>query len=879
MVDMPVTRSTQAARPTPLSSCEGLLELTNASTGDTRPVPIAIQGLSPGISGPLDFGKRVIRAYPKNDHGHGYTMVYPAARHIDVTTEWSFSRYAEAQELYRIHQAFTITLEELLASELWKVYIQDCKPNIGEAGRCLTAEVVRGISFCREQLVGDMADLLYPTQEDIRVRAQLGLIRLYLVASDCLIRYNGPHSRDTSITVRVHHDTRTPTPYPFVQAAWVPDSIVFDDLDETQLPREGQEFTIVPRYQCNSAFASTRFPANVKYSIGSQYTSLSWLTWDDRLAGFKGIVPMYSIALSGDYSESLFACNGTICIDVKAVIVEDNGSSVHFKRTVRACLTLNVLSWDDAFGPSPYQIPEPDPAQYSFSAQRVDRVPPSGYVVSGDTHLSSQVYDDRQYMLSNERIGGPIPSNAEPEVNATTKTLNLAQQHAHLAARYADSSASSYIPDYALDNRTSSFGCTSHQNAPRLPHLEGRAAVQTQFLESSSNIGFPNLPPPAIRLGSSQTFDDTSQDRARIDSSLFTPTHHDCRSGNSVSRMDLILQDRPTSQCLAEVPTVKFPRPQVPMEDGRGDPGCLDTAQDSVRPSIDMNNGAESVRIEGGSCQRNARSSLSKASALKQPTENESQSRTSKSGLGMTSYNCYSPSHKDREPTFGACNIHDASIIDFLHSARRGEEDASIPMRTRRRNLRPRTDSGYRSDCDMIGNEAQLLHILADPIQSPQSVPTSPDSFSNMSPTATDPGAKDHESCECEYGEDDATKTHTSYPTIYLPENSVSVHSWQSSETLSHAALGNLELTGQDHHQRLCHAKNWHELCEFESGDKVKKPEAAEAGTRLSEDETKAMDEAIERSLEDMAESFNGVFLNDDDELASGDETSANDEP
>lgn len=875
MVDMPATRSTQAAGPTPLSSCEGLLCLTNASTGDTRPVAIAMQGLSHGISGPLDFDKRVIRAYPKDDHDHGYTIGYPAAQHIDVTTEWSFSSYAEAQELYRIHRAFAITLESLLASELWKLYFQDCKPNIGEAGRCLTAEVVRGISFCREQLVGDMADLLYPTQEDIRVRAQLGLIRLYLVASDCLIRYNGPHSRDTSITVRVHHDTRTPTPYPFVQAAWVPDSIVFDDLDETQLPREGQEFTVVPQYQCNAAFASARFPANVKYSIGSQYTSLSWLTWDDRLAGFKGIVPMYSVALSGDYSESLFARNRTICIDVKAVIVEDNGSSVHFKRTVRACLTLDVLPWDDTFGPSPYQIPEPDPAQYSFSAQGVNGVPPSSYVVSGDTHLSSQVYDDRHYMLSNERIGGSIPSNAELEVNAATKSLNLAQKHAHLAARYADSSASSYIPEYASDNRTSPFGCTSHQNAPRLPRLEGRAAVQTQFLESSSNIRFPTLPPPAIRSGSSQTLDDISQDRARIDSSLFTTTHHDCRSGNDVSRVDLTLQDRPTSQFLAEIQTVKFPRPQVPMENGRGDLACLDTAQDSARPSIDMIDGAEIVRFEGGSRQRNARSSLSKASALKQPTENESQCR--KSGLGMTSYHCYSPLHEDREPTFDACNIQDASIIDLPHPARRGEEDASIPMRTRPRSLRPRRDSGYRSDCDMIGNEVQPLHILADPIQCPHIVPTPPDSFSNMSHTATAPGAKDHESCECEYGEDELTKTYTSYPTIYLPEDGVSVDTWQSSRTLSHAALGNLELNVEDHHQRLAQAKDWHELCEFKSGDKVKKPEAVEAETRLSEDETEAMEEAIERSLEDMAEGFNGVFLNDDDELASGDETSAND--
>lgn len=929
----PVTQSNEAPRPTQQSSSEGSLPSNNASTGDATLGAIAIQGLSPGISGPLDFGKPVVRTYPNNDHDPSYTSRCPAVQHIDVMTEWNFSKYAEAQELCRIHQAFTITLERLLASELWKVYFQDCIPKIGEDERCHSAEVVRGISFCREQLVGDMADSLYSTQEDIRVRAQLGLIRLYLVASDCLVQYDGPHSRDTSITVRVHHDARSQTPYPFVQAAWVPDSIVFNELDETRLPREGQEFSLIPRYQCNSAFASTRFPTDVRYCIESQYTPLSWLTWDYHLAGFKGIVPIYSATQPGGYDRSLFAPNGSLCIDVKAVIVEDHGSSVHFERTVRARLTIDILPWDDTFGPSPCQGTGSDPTQYSFSAQRVECIPPTIDMSSVYTPSSSQAYDNREFIFSSEHV------------RKAARMHNFAQKHAYQTAKHADMSqrlenaemrvklldslggydsaqmqqqqqqqpglqghlpgyegftplakfsdtgapivgdpfASSHLSRYALYNRNSSLRADLHQVAPPSPRLDGRTGIEDQAIESRSNVRFPALPPPAVRSAQSQAFDHITQAWTRMYTPQITPTCHGRRSGSDTHQVNCILENSHTSRSRNDVLNANYHRARLPAEEDGGDPGSAGAAINLAAPFIGTHHEAKTAKSERGSRKRYARSNLSNASPSKSPNENESQSRTTTSGSGIASYNCYSSLRKDRNSPLDASGVQEASFLDLPNSIGSSEGDASVPMRRGQRRLRTRTDSGYHLDVHNIESVAQPLQILANPVQFLYGVPTPPDSLSNMSPTASDPeaGAGELQSRECGYGQDRPKKMYTSHQTFIPSKRSVFVHPWQTSSTFSHAASSNIELTVEDHDQiidRHEQAMVWHKLREDESSDQVDKPGVAEAETRLSEGEKKAIEEAIDRSLEDMTEDFKGVFLNDSDELASGDETVATDE-
>ncbi len=122
--------------------------------------------------------------------------------------------------------------------------------------------------------------MLMPEDSQDMEKSQAGLFRMYLAASDCLVQFEGDGSRDTSITVRV---SCRPRDTPTVEAAWVPDTLSFKDLHES--PREGQEFCLIPQYHSKTAFNSTRTPTNIRYSIELKQVPLSWLSWDDEIAG------------------------------------------------------------------------------------------------------------------------------------------------------------------------------------------------------------------------------------------------------------------------------------------------------------------------------------------------------------------------------------------------------------------------------------------------------------------------------------------------------------------------------------------------------------------------------------------------------------------
>ena len=258
------------------------------------PSTIRIQGLTPALLEPSDFCIPYVRPHPSHlnqDKKSGYG---PIVEHLDVSTAWNGLQWAEAEELLRIHQAFIATLEHMLARELWQIYCQsqhEASGTIGLFHPLYTTGVLRGISFCRNQLVSEMADALYSSEQDM-AKAQMGLFSLYLAANECLVKYNMDDSRDTSITLRIYCDPSSPTPSPIVEAAWVPDTIHFENPSESLY--EGEELFIVPQYRSNTAFEAACSAKNVRYIISSAHHQLSWLNWSNEIAGFKGVVPRFS---------------------------------------------------------------------------------------------------------------------------------------------------------------------------------------------------------------------------------------------------------------------------------------------------------------------------------------------------------------------------------------------------------------------------------------------------------------------------------------------------------------------------------------------------------------------------------------------------------
>ena len=435
---------------------------------EATPTAIKIQRLTSGFLQPLDFCIPYVRSHPNHVKRqekpiHNNTREGGNVEHLDISTTWNGLRDTEAQELFRIHQAFTTTLERMLAGELWQIYLQSLQQASPSAIHPLyTSGVVRGISFCRDQLVGEMADALYSSEAGM-AKAQLGLLRLYLAANDCLVPYRRDDSRDTSITVRVYCDRKPSMPSPIVEAAWAPDTIMFKDLHES--PCEGEEISIIPQYQSNSAFGATRFPTNVSYIISSAHHPLTWLNWNDEIAGFRGVVPVYSetpgneghfTSVARSYRGNLCTAVEKLCIEVKSILTDDNGSVVRYERVVRAHLTLNIVPWvvkesarkpsDLSTGPNRYQRTK------STSPDEPFKLLPAAHDYSlGNEVLRGQPFEDylstNRFSLPNhgphtvdkgshEHFVASLPVTI-PAINAI-KFSGLAQKHADLAAMYAD---------------------------------------------------------------------------------------------------------------------------------------------------------------------------------------------------------------------------------------------------------------------------------------------------------------------------------------------------------------------------------------------------------------------------------------------------------
>lgn len=458
--------STSSAGPLPEAQAKGI-----------TPSAIRIQGLTPPLLQPLDFCTPYVRSHPNYVNQDKKTGYGPIVEHLDVSTTWNGLQWAEAEELLRIHQAFIVTLERMLARELWQIYCQSRHEASGAIGifhPLYTTGVLRGIGFCRDQLVSEMADALYSSEHDM-AKARMGLFSLYLAANECLVKYNMDDSRDTSITLRVYCDPSSSTPSPIVEAAWVPDTIHLENLNESLY--EGEEISIVPRYQNNAALGAAFSAKNVRYVVSSAHHQLSWLNWSNEIAGFKGIVPRFSeMPQNKEQTESRrrdfvltfpgiplprneecpdhavrndngnpYKAVDTLQIEIKAIFVNDNGSVVRYERVVRTRITLKIVPYYAIHG--------------SARSPRVVSIPSCGYKYTESAagymplDILTAEYPSRHDKISQAPVPptlGTQPINrlaAEPFAAPcsvtrpffdATKISNLAQKHADLAAEFSD---------------------------------------------------------------------------------------------------------------------------------------------------------------------------------------------------------------------------------------------------------------------------------------------------------------------------------------------------------------------------------------------------------------------------------------------------------
>lgn len=904
---------------------------------EAEPATISIQGLTSEYIQPLDFCAPVTRSHPgegqRREALHADSGRTLAVEHINISTAWNGLSHVDANELFRVHQAFVLTLERMLANELWQMYQQlqqqDSAGNISPIHTLFSAGIVRGISFCRDQLVSEMVEALYSSKENT-AKAKSEFLRLYLIATDSLVQHHEDGPRDTSITIRMRCDPLSRRPCPVVDAAWVPDSLTFEGLDES--PLEGQLFSVLPRYCSKSAFRPTRFPKNVKYSLESEsrQSSLSWLVWDDEIAGFKGIVPFYSEVngYNGHVAKnSRYPCESvshSLKIIVQAVLVDDNGSSVRYERILRARLTIKVVPWyvnGSSWGtserisvPKVYQDARlasaaqrftlQDPMEGSFGLGRSS----SGlsqcskrahlYMPAKDVHTAQCGSRDIRSAVSSPAteagLAGPketdLPSLARTQAYLVAKCAKLTRELERVKEQIMTSSPIGehhkrmlQAPDHqeSLDH-TSSASLNHHagQNEPTRrssisqeltipssPLLQGGDAT----FQLNSITRFSALPPPAISLRTCPRSDVHINDRSTLDTKRtgwdstldLRTTSQKPAPESSTTRITHSFRGSKHLMCLSDQASIssngtstspslarqRVEAPPTPLLAKRelaalstsGKPGRKRQARPSLSKIAPWKRSEETgkqPKQETGACSTTGRTTLPFSEAEDQA------SCTSPQWSGGIFYNSFGPLHSLRS----SCTL---ASEDALHShAPEGGVSLDCSKNLKHCNQGPGCymDTKDTDRDNLITKTFPVSSGLEDGVNTERGMRSN-----SLSPNLNGP-----------------IRLCQSSSTSFSPRR-ISTSSTSSSRSIS----SDVELiVEQDPHARKVsrreQAKSWNVLSRADrKNGNHPGPEIKEV--RLSEDEKKAMDEAMQRSLDDLAEGFDDIFLGDSSESSSGD--------
>ena len=893
---------------------------------ETEPDKISIQGLTSGYVRPGDFCVPITRPHPGDQRREalqtatGWTV---AVEHIDISTVWNGLSDVDANELFRVHQVFISTLEKMLANELWQIYQQlqqqDSAGNISPIHTLFSTGIFRGISFCRDQLVSEMAETLYSSKENA-AKAKSGFLRLFLVTTDALLRHHEDSSRDTSITIRIRCDPLSPRPYPIIDAAWVPDFLMFEGLDESVL--EGQRLSVVPKYCSKSAFRPSRFPKNVKYSIQpeSRNSPLSWLVWDNEIVGFKGIVPFYSEVNGYDRSVANVGQNScetishSLKIIVQAVLVDDNGSSIRYERILRVRLTINVFPWyvngnaretEERFSvPKAYQDARLAAAAQRFALPDSLRAPchpqqfssglsqwskeahlcaPTAFAYTGQVGIKDNHSAMRSSVAGTRMHETMPPELAQTQAYLVAECARLKSELENIKAQIrvstpigkhnertppapdpqescndTYSAASNHQAGQHRPARQSAIPCTSWYTSKNLvtppsPSLYG--------VDNTSQLGrFPALPSPAIGLRASPKSDFQTKDRSILDAS---------RTGRTSTPPPGI-----TSQfAAAEGPTTY--RLHSTKETGhlrrlpaQASNSSNDTKRSPSAPPQNIEPPSTHPFVKG---EQAGASTLGKHCHTRRTRPSVSETLQFKRFEEEASVHAVEPGRRTLPPSNyeakGSCTLTQRSRDIFFNSFG--------PLRSFRSSNALANEDSPRSHASERGaftnSSKNVRHRNQDSACCMDTKSTDSGDFVNKTVPA------------CSIFEDGETisgglpsNSDWSGQNRLCQSSSASIsplHISTSSIRGSRSTSSDMEIiVEQDPRARGVsrqeQAKAWKSLSHLDE-HQVNQPGPEQKEVRLSEDERKAMEEAMQRSLDDLAQGFDDIFLEDSGESSS----------
>ena len=315
-------------------------------------MPLCIEGLDGGQVCASEMYNPIIRPYPtlygreKMSIGTvDYLRSAPLVEHIDIVTTLKAMSFTEAEDLFRIQQAFKASLEAIIVKDKFALRVQQLlQPELS----CADIPALAGrIRISQSRLIQQIIQRLCP-QEDTRFFKRL--ITFYLTFCECLIQIDVDKSEDPVLELCVRYrgsSTFVRHLGPVLEVSQPPDLLHFDPIAEIQ--REGQQLRITPHYRRNCSPTSDSFYTNICYTICSDQP---WLLWDGTIRGFKGTLPNYSetddrlgkVHRAG--RRGPYPSVNILRVEIKALLTtEGRQPGVRLERTLRARITIKVIPW------------------------------------------------------------------------------------------------------------------------------------------------------------------------------------------------------------------------------------------------------------------------------------------------------------------------------------------------------------------------------------------------------------------------------------------------------------------------------------------------------------------------------------------------------
>ena len=498
---------------------------------------IIIMGLDVGYASALDLYRPIIRAYPA-EQGRAansmttfdYLRLRPPVEHIDICTTWKGLSLKEAEILFQLHQLFKESLQDLVADQLHeqdrKFRQQHPRNPVNDPGSSDTATFYSQLIFSRTRLTDSMVRLLQSSREHTGGFERL--LPFYLTSCGYLVDIERSGAQNTAIDLQFQYNRSSVPKNPCklaVEAGWSPDFLTFEQL--TILPREGEELQIIPRYNSNAVFRLEDNHTDLRYSLE---TPLPWLTWDDQIRGFKGVVPMYSEIRGTDSRFGKVYRPGRVGphaivnqlrIEIKALFTECCKPSLYLERTVRTRLTIRILPWyanhnanapDDEsvipISPGNTQRYVDDLFMRGISEEiKSQRVPAAPLQVRRTTGLSSLLGRDDLFSIglesqaSSDQFATSVSDNAE---NRTSSSQSCGHETVSVEAQsFKETSSESTAPTPSskrvterLDSVPQSTGSHNRPPASTIAAEEsstGNSDDKKEYIPTRRSTGFPPL--------------------------------------------------------------------------------------------------------------------------------------------------------------------------------------------------------------------------------------------------------------------------------------------------------------------------------------------------------------------------------------------------